>query len=89
MSDADGPGVVGAAVVQRVDPNLAAAAPPLESAAAASLAAAAAIRISCFGKEGIREWRLQKSSLRFQRNRATAVRCSLVPFLTILPQMRD
>ena len=59
MSDADDPGVVGAAVVQRVDPNLAAAAPPLESPpAAASLAAEAqAIRISCFGKEGIREWR--------------------------------
>ena len=53
VADADDPGVVGAAVVQRVDPNLAAAAaaaeadpaPPLESAAPA-------IRISCFGKGG-------------------------------------
>ena len=42
MADADDSGVV-AAVVQRIDPNLAAS---LDSAAAA------AIRISCSGREG-------------------------------------
>ena len=53
MADADDPGVVGAAVVQRVDPNLAtAAAPPLATASLAEAAEAQAIRISCFGREG-------------------------------------
>ena len=67
MSDADDPGVVGAAVVQRVDPNLAtAAAPPLESPpAAASLAEAQAIRISCFGREG-RNQGMEKSRVGFR-----------------------
>ena len=56
VPDADDPGVVGAAVVQRVDPNLAtAAAPPLATASLAEAAEAQAIRISCFGREGRKE----------------------------------
>ena len=65
VPDADDPGVVSAAVVERVDPNLAAAAAAAAEAASlesiaplaeeAAGAAAWAIRISCFGKER-RKW---------------------------------
>ena len=56
VPDADDPGVVRATVVERVDPDLAAAradsAASLESTATEAAAVAApAIRISCFGKE--------------------------------------
>ena len=55
MPDADDPGVVRATVVERVDPDLAAAradSASLESTAPEAAAVAApAIRISCFGKE--------------------------------------
>ena len=54
VPDADDPGVVRATVVERVDPDLAAAradSASLESTAPEAAAPAPAIRISCFGKE--------------------------------------